>query len=514
MNKPIDRAIAKQEIERINDVLDSTLLLIGGLAVQQYSPARVSQDIDLVCSFDTAQEILDKLYPLRDWKITDHQHDDYRPSYRIKHKIEDKGTIIFGPKITERKPYDHIDWSYLSEYAKPFAARSNKVLQNILIPSPEALAYTKLISYLGRVDNRIKINQDLKDFVNLTNHDEFSSSRFYDLLRRSKNENDIFNDFRDKSGNNLDIVTQSSLYALSPLFNRVATTPTKNKQIKPTNKSNISVYIAAPHKNIPRNKMITDAIKCSNVSTIIPYDEVASQNLIEGVSDSVKIRTVCMEAIKKSQILIVDLDKYGLDTAWELGYAEGLGKRVVGYNEDEGATTNERFINRRTYDHNFMHGWQTQTITSSLDELATYCKEKTVYVCGAFSNDSVDSIHESKINETAKKVIYPKEYFDAQGKMPSDYPSAERAETNKLLKSADIVAVMLPRYGMDASWQIGYATALGKEIVGIVLSDDSKELDKASFWDHWMHGWKNKLRATGTSELCEILTGVIRTTRG
>ena len=68
---------------------------------------------------------------------------------------------------------------------------------------------------------------------------------------------------------------------------------------------------------------------------------------------------------------------------------------------------------------------------------------------------------------------------------------------------------MLPRYGMDVSWQIGYATALGKEIIGILLTDDKKELGKASFWDHWMHSWKNKLRATGISELRVILKGLI-----
>jgi nucleoside 2-deoxyribosyltransferase len=91
-----------------------------------------------------------------------------------------------------------------------------------------------------------------------------------------------------------------------------------------------------------------------------------------------------MGAIQSSKILVVDLDKYGLDTAWEVGYAEGLGKRVIGYNEDEGATTNERFINRRIYSDNFMHGWQNQTIFSDLTELANHCQGKIVYICGSF----------------------------------------------------------------------------------------------------------------------------------
>jgi hypothetical protein len=191
MNKPIERAIAKMEIERIHDVLETKLLLIGGLAVQQYYSARVSKDIDLVCSFEVAQNIVNKIYPTKDWKITEKNNDDYRPSFIIQHKFEDKGTIIFGPKIIERKEYDHIDWDILKENSKPFSASQGRLLKNIVIPSADALAYTKLISYLGRTGNEVKTKQDLIDFVDLTNHDDFSSSRLYDLLRRTKTEKSI-----------------------------------------------------------------------------------------------------------------------------------------------------------------------------------------------------------------------------------------------------------------------------------------------------------------------------------
>ena len=44
--KPIERAVAKKELERIDAVLTRPHLLIGGLAVQQYYSARISQDID------------------------------------------------------------------------------------------------------------------------------------------------------------------------------------------------------------------------------------------------------------------------------------------------------------------------------------------------------------------------------------------------------------------------------------------------------------------------------------
>ena len=389
MKKPIDIAIAKEELKRINEVSETDLLLIGGLAVQQYCPARDSKDIDLVCSFDLALKILINLYPTNDWKIHEPKYDDYRPSYRIQHKVEDKGTIIFGPKILEREEYDHIDWDFLKKNSRPFSAKQGRPLEKILIPSADGLAYTKLISYLGRKGNDVKITQDLKDFVDLTNHDDFSSSRFYDQLRISKAEELIFRNFRKKSSNHLGLIAQSSLYALSPLFFSEEKTIPILEEKKPTKKSNISVYIAAPHGNIIRNKVIGDAVKSVGANARIPYEEVSSKNLKEGVGDSIKIRDVCMDAIESSQILVVDLDKYGLDTAWEVGYAEGLGMRVIGYNEDEGATTNDRFINRRTYSDNFMHGWQSQSTFSDLSELANQCQGKSVYICGSFSNKSV-----------------------------------------------------------------------------------------------------------------------------
>jgi hypothetical protein len=73
--QPIDRAIAKDELARINDVLMEPHVLIGGLAVQQYHASRNSKDIDLVCRFETARTILEKLYPSIDWIVEDRQQD-------------------------------------------------------------------------------------------------------------------------------------------------------------------------------------------------------------------------------------------------------------------------------------------------------------------------------------------------------------------------------------------------------------------------------------------------------
>lgn len=217
MNQPLDRGIAKDEIERINDSLEFPHLLIGGLAVQQYCTHRGSKDIDLVCKFEISQSLIRQLYPSLDWDVIELNEDDYRPSFRIIHKSQDKGEIIFGPKITERSSYDYIDWNDLERGARSFKHRS-KELKNILVPPPHALAYTKFISFLGRLSNGNKTKQDLEDFVDLTNHRDFSATDLYGLLRRSGNFEELIIDFKGKASDYQDLLRQSCLFHLALLF--------------------------------------------------------------------------------------------------------------------------------------------------------------------------------------------------------------------------------------------------------------------------------------------------------
>lgn len=502
IKKRIDRAVAKGELERINDVLDEPHVLIGGLAVQQFYSARLSNDIDLICDFQTAHRILDMLYPSLDWKVDDKQHDEYRPSFRIEHKVEDLGTVIFGPKISERAPYSHIDWDTLKDGAHKFQT-ANGLLENILVPPAHALAYTKFISFLGRQSPEDKIEADLKDFADLTNHERFSVSLFYDFLRKSKSATELISNFRAKSESYRDVIGTSCLYDIASLFSPMRT---PSEPAIPTATST-AVYIAAPHKNVSKNSKLKTALMHAGFVVKLPFEEVSEGRITGGADQPDAIRSVCIQAIKESQLVVVDLDTYGLDTAWEIGYAEGLGKRVVGYNEDVFLAADERPINRRRYEHNFMHGWERQAIFARIEDASPACVGKTVYVVGAFANAELESALNDTLVASAGRVIFPKHHIDNQNRLPKDYPLAERGETNRLLEDADVILVVLPRYGMDSSWQIGFATAKEKTIIGVVLKDDGVELGKQSYWDHWMHAWKSKVRTTGVSDLCSVLRG-------
>ncbi|MDJ0617778.1 MAG: tetratricopeptide repeat protein [Calothrix sp. MO_192.B10] len=189
--RPIDIEIAKHELVRINEKLSQPHLLIGGLAVQRYVVTRDSKDIDLVCEHPIIISLLKELYPLHDWKIEEPRDNSYRPCYTIRHRYENYGEIILGPKPKERQAYDFIDWDYLLENGIQYEFQG-KALQNIVIPACSDLAFTKLISFLDRDKDKLdKRKNDLQDLTNLSNKDEFSINNFIDLIKMSGAESFI-----------------------------------------------------------------------------------------------------------------------------------------------------------------------------------------------------------------------------------------------------------------------------------------------------------------------------------
>jgi hypothetical protein len=193
---PIDIQIAKEELVRINDELTVPHLLIGGLAVQRYVVARDSKDIDLVCEHKVARHLVACLYPSHEWEVCEINDDAYRPSFTIRHRHKDMGEIVFGPKISERVPYAFIDWEHLLKNGVPYMFQK-KELSNILIPQCSDLAYTKVISFLGRDSaNQSKRMNDLRDLADLSNHRNFSGTDLVATIKRHCAEEYIRDHFK------------------------------------------------------------------------------------------------------------------------------------------------------------------------------------------------------------------------------------------------------------------------------------------------------------------------------
>lgn len=201
-------AEAKNQIIRIAEEVNEPLILVGGIAVNQYVTTRNSEDIDIICSNEVAKRLIDSLYPSKDWNWTDENDDEYRPSFIIKHKIKsDYPTVKFGPKITERGMYEYIKSEDLETDTQDFRY-NNRNYPNIKIPSLEMLCYMKVVSFLGRDNSKIdKISNDLKDIEDLCNRDCFRLGVFINLVRKNNLEDKIHNEFSIRLsliGKNLD----------------------------------------------------------------------------------------------------------------------------------------------------------------------------------------------------------------------------------------------------------------------------------------------------------------------
>lgn len=208
---------AKEELVRINSVLTKPHILIGGLAVNQYDISRISTDIDLVLDFNTATDIIQKLYPSLTWNTTDKNNDEIRPSYEIVNRANPELIIRFGPKILQRQPYEFINWNILFTGANKFTYQ-NKQLDNILVPSPVYLSFTKLISYIARKDsNPGKASADLNDFCNLTNRETWNAIDFYTIVA-NVNAFDYLIENLKFSKAEKEILEKSSFYQLVNLF--------------------------------------------------------------------------------------------------------------------------------------------------------------------------------------------------------------------------------------------------------------------------------------------------------
>lgn len=217
MNKQIPRAIAKDEIERINTFLKEPHLLIGGLAVEQYVASRDSKDIDIICSFEESLRIIKLLFPTKDWRVEEPNKDDYRPSYELTN-LQENYVVYLGVKISERDAYTHLDWVELKQTGKCYKGKNGIELKNIIIPNVTQLAFSKFLSFLSERRKDTKAAQDLEDFCDLTNNQEFNLNSFYSLLKRTKQSESLIEQFHEKSkGFDLTLRT-SCIYDISTLF--------------------------------------------------------------------------------------------------------------------------------------------------------------------------------------------------------------------------------------------------------------------------------------------------------
>jgi nucleoside 2-deoxyribosyltransferase len=301
--------------------------------------------------------------------------------------------------------------------------------------------------------------------------------------------------FRDRQDQNTNAALDAPLSELLPIVRRLG--PRRPK--RPV------AYWAGPHRNHDRNRALRRSLSELGVDLTLPGDIAPEGDSSSSVEMRKEIRDACIDAINKSSIMLVDLDRYGMDTAWEIGYAEAVGKRIVGLSVDGHIDSSLRStVHRREYRENFMHGWEHQTTLQSIKELERVVPGRTVHICGPFANEvAMQSIRQSRLAQLTERLVMPSEVLSLRHEQ-RDHPWLARDEAIRLIDGCDLAVVLLPRYGMDTSWQIGYCAGKGIETVGLFEYPDSQQWTDSPIWEHWMHGWSQKVHLTSVSDAAAI----------
>ncbi len=272
-------------------------------------------------------------------------------------------------------------------------------------------------------------------------------------------------------------------------------------RVRHANALSPAVYWAAPHANVERNAAAVQQLRACGHNVSLPYELVSDQ------TDVLAVRTRCRQALDSADLVVVDLETYGLDTAWEIGYADAHGKMVVGWNPDgRGGSTRKR-VHRRLYSSCFMHGWDSATISDDLLSLGRHAHgPRRVLACAPFRNAAGLEEVRTTLTGLGLEVIVPRNVLDAEQRFPEDYPNDARRRTLGLQRECDDLLVILPRYGMDTAWQIGFGAGLGQQLLGWMSDDDGAELVSASAFEHWMHGWSSRPCLTSMWQLAGLLS--------
>jgi HAD superfamily phosphoserine phosphatase-like hydrolase len=116
--------------------------------------------------------------------------------------------------------YKYLDWDKLKDEALPFNFRKEK-LNNILVPSIEALCYSKLVSFLGRIEeHNSKISQDLRDVCELSNSDTFRLGVFLNMIASNGFEKELKNNFSTRLDNISGYIGESNLGKIIDIFTK------------------------------------------------------------------------------------------------------------------------------------------------------------------------------------------------------------------------------------------------------------------------------------------------------
>lgn len=251
-----------------------------------------------------------------------------------------------------------------------------------------------------------------------------------------------------------------------------------------------SIYVCGPHSHAA-TRIVADVLRRAGNRVHLPAELCEEEDLRV---DAASIRRKCIEAIEDAAVVVVYVDAYGMDSAWEIGYAAKAGKRIVGISLDPSALNTPHSLRPQTAWDHWMHGWKEHSVVTSVEAMIPHVKSQTVYFSLPIRcEDALGEVFEAAERE-AEQVYTPRRTIRGNSlERGPEVGYAARWRCIEAIERSSVVLVYLDDFGMDSAWEIGYAEKAGKRLVGISCDQNKLNAPKApsakTAWDHWMHGW-------------------------
>jgi len=96
----------------------------------------------------------------------------------------------------------------------------------------------------------------------------------------------------------------------------------------------IKIYIAGRTSFVKKHNNLKNFL-CNNLDceVYLPHELVSPDTPKEKLPE--EAFTKCVEHMDKADVILADMNIYGKDTSWELGYCFGNNKNVIGYTNND-----------------------------------------------------------------------------------------------------------------------------------------------------------------------------------
>lgn len=268
-----------------------------------------------------------------------------------------------------------------------------------------------------------------------------------------------------------------------------------------------NIYICSPHRLTETNEKIANALADLGNTVYLPQDFCKEE---DENGDHRTIRKKCIESIENAHIFLMYLDEYGMDSSWELGYAEKAGKKIIGLSLDSQKLNTPKIPNPRKAWDNWMHGWHDREVINLLTDLTDKISDKKVYFSVPIRLKENITLLENQLRPYCKKIYFPWDIEDINIlSTPRQNWINYRLKCINAIEDSEVFLMNLNDYGMDSSWELGYAEKAGKQIIGLNLNNEKictqNILKPKLVWDNWMHGWREKSIIHGIDMLGNLL---------